>query len=266
MKQRVGNTGFALALILEILAIVLTVSADKSKRVFTLNTFSQVISRMYTISFNIRNYFYLGQENEKLISANKQLLTRSFNCQKLNDTIYDLVLANVVKNSVNRANNLLIISAGERQGVKPEDGVISASGNIVGTVISVGKNYSSVLSVLNKISSISVLHEKTNTMGVLSWEDVTTPRYMALSGIPIYIPVHVGDTIITSGYSQIFPKGVVVGTVASVKKTGRSNSYDIKVLLAEDFNRLNHVFVIKNGSKEEIKQIEKEANKILGLE
>ncbi len=266
MKASFRNSGLALALVLEIIALALTIGADKSKRIFAFNSVSQVLSRVYTVSFQVQNYFYLAKENRKLIEANRELLANKVNCHKLNDTIYSLIFANVVKNSINHANNLLIISAGSEQGVEPEDGVISASGNIVGMVISVEKNYSSVLSVLNNITSISVLHKKTNTMGELTWENIKSPRYMSLSGIPTYVNVAVGDTIITSGYSQIFPKGITVGTVYSIKKTRTSNTYDIKVLLAEDMSSLQYVFVVKNHDKKQIKAALEKANKILSLE
>ncbi len=255
--------GLALALVLELVALVLTVSANKSKRIFVVNSINQVVSKAYNYVFSLNNYFYLKTENKKLIKSNQEFLTKQFNCKRLRDTIYSLVYADVVKNSINRANNLLIISAGANQGIKPGDGVISDNGTIVGTVLAVGKNYSSVLSILNQMSSISVLHKKSKTLGELSWADVTSPIFMILDDIPTYIPVSVGDTIITSGYSLIWPKGLFVGTVYSVKKSKTAYRYKIKVRLASDMSRLQHVFVIKNRDKPEIEKVLAQAQKII---
>ena len=253
----------ALALVLELVALVFTISANKSKRIFVVNSVNQVVSKAYNYVFSLNNYFYLKTENKKLIKSNQQLLTKEFNCKKLNDTIYNLVYADVVKNSINRANNLLVISAGANQGIKPGDGVISDNGTIVGTVLAVGKNYSSVLSILNQMSSISVLHKKSQTLCELSWTDVATPIFMNLEGIPTYVPVKVGDTIITSGYSLIWPKGLFVGTVYSVRKSKTAYRYKIKVRLASDMSRLQHIFVIKNRDKTQIEQVLAQAQKII---
>lgn len=254
-----------LAIFLEILALVLTIGANKDKKIFTLNSLNHIVSQAYRAIFKVQNYLYLKHENQQLIESNKKLLQKALNCRKLNDTVYNLIFAEVIKNSVDNPNNLMVISAGSNQGVEAGDAVVSVNGNAVGTVIAVSQNYASVLSILNQFTSLSVLHKKTNTLAELVWEDISSPRFMIINNIPIYIPVHKGDTIITSGYSQIFPKGLVVGTVYSISKSKISYAYRIKVLLSEDFRRLQHVFVIKNKSKSEIVQVIEKANKILSL-
>lgn len=254
-----------LAIFLEILALVLTIGANTDKKIFTLNTLNHIVSQAYTAVFKVQNYLYLKHENQQLIQSNKKLLQQALNCRKTNDTVFNLIYAEVVKNSVDKPNNLMVISAGANQGVEPGDAVVSVSGNAVGTVIAVSANYSSVLSLLNQFTSLSVLHKKTNTLAELVWEDISSPRFMYINNIPVYIPVNKGDTIVTSGYSQVFPEGLVVGTVYSVRKSKISYAYRIKVLLSEDFRRLQHVFVIKNKDKKEISRVIAEANKILSL-
>ncbi len=256
---------YTLAIFLEIIALILTIGANKDKKIFTLNSWNHIVSKAYTAIFKIQNYFYLKQENRQLIESNKKLLRKALNCRKLSDTIYNLIYADVIKNSVDNPNNLMVISAGANQGVQPGDAVVSVNGNAVGTVIAVSSNYSSVLSLLNKFTSLSVLHKKTNTLAELVWENISSPRFMNINNIPIYIPVHKGDTIVTSGYSQIFPKGLVVGTIYSFKRSKTSYAYEITVLLSEDFRRLQHVFVIKNRDKNEILNVIEKANKILSL-
>jgi rod shape-determining protein MreC len=257
-----SSQGIILFILLEILAIALTIASNKSKRIFVINGISKIFANAYSWSFSIQNYFSLKKENIKLLKSNQTFILQKLNCKKTSDTIYSLVLANVIKNSINHSNNLLIISAGKNQGIKPQDGVISAQGYAVGTVISCGKNYSAVLSLLNKTTAISVLHKPSNTFAILKWNGVS-PLFATVENIPTYIKLHIGDSIVTSGYSTIFPKGILVGTVASFSKNSHYNTYKIKVKLAEDFRRLQYVFVIKNKDKPQILSLIKKAETII---
>ncbi len=251
-------------LLLEIIAVFLTIQSNKKKEVFVFNTFSKITSGIYSFSYNVKNYLSLKEENKILTQTNKKLLNDLLNCSRPSANIsYNIISAHVLKNSVNQKNNLILLSAGRKQGVKKEAAVVSDKGNVVGFVIDVGKNYSAALSLLNNISHISVKHKKSGAFGTLIWRG-DNPRYMLLEEIPGYIKIHIGDTIVTSGYSNIFPEGLTVGTVSSVEKTKEQNTYRIKVKLAEDPARLNNVFIINTIGKEELDSVLTKAKKIIG--
>ncbi len=251
-------------LLLEMIAVFLTIQANNKKEVFVFNTFSKITSGVYSFSYNIKNYLSLKKENQILLETNKKLLNELLNCSKPSANIsYKIITAEVLKNSVNKKNNLILLSAGKKQGVKKEAAVISDRGNVIGFIIDVGKNYSAALSLLNNISHISAKHKKSGAFGTLVWNG-SSPLYMQLEEIPGYIKIHIGDTIVTSGYSNIFPKGLTVGTVASVERTKNQNSYRIKVKLAEDPARLQNVFIINTVGKEELDSVLIKAKQIIG--
>jgi rod shape-determining protein MreC len=162
---------------------------------------------------------------------------------------YTFLEAEVVNNSTNKQNNYITINKGRKQGIKEEMGVISPLG-VVGVVKSVSANFSTVISVLNQNQNqISVKFQKNDYFGNLVWEG-KNHRYATMKEILHHVPVAVGDTIVTSGLSAIFPKGIMVGTVEDFEVKG-GNFYEIKVKLANDFKQLTVVYVIKNYFKEE---------------
>ena len=78
----------------------------------------------------------------------------------------------------------------------------------------------------------------------------TSPLYAVLNEIPFHVELSVGDTILTSGFSSIFPEGIEVGTIESFSLE-QGNFYDISVRLFTDFQRLFYVNVIRNYRQEE---------------
>jgi rod shape-determining protein MreC len=61
----------------------------------------------------------------------------------------------------------------------------------------------------------------------------------------------VGDTVVTSGYSNIFPEGIMIGTIKQFDVESGTNFYNIKVELSTDFKTLKYVEVVKNTRREE---------------
>ena len=77
-----------------------------------------------------------------------------------------------------------------------------------------------------------------------------------MEDIPKHVPVKVGDTVVTSGFSQLFPRNIMVGTVSDVKMEADKNFLDIKLKLSTNFNSLSYVYVINNMRKEEIQVLD----------
>ena len=80
-----------------------------------------------------------------------------------------------------------------------------------------------------------------------------------LEDLPTHATFQVGDTVVTSGYSTVFPPGIMVGVVESYDKQHDDNFFSLKVRLATDFQSLNAVCVVKNNMQAEQKEIEEEA-------
>ena len=133
-------------------------------------------------------------------------------------------------------------------------GLLSPNG-IVGIVKDVSLHYSTALSLLHKDARVSAKLNKTNHIGSIVWESYD-PATASLHDIPKNAPVHVGDTVLTSSYSSIFPEGILIGTVKSVDLETSDSFYDIKVTLSTNFYTLNYVYVVENLFKEEQKALE----------
>jgi len=111
------------------------------------------------------------------------------------------------------------------------------------------------MSLLNLDFKLSVRLKTNGAFGSLSW-DGRNYRYAILSEIPQHIIVNEGDTVETTGYSAIFPEGIMVGTVNDFEKTG-GDFYKITILLKNEFRKLHYVDVIGNMKKTEETELEK---------
>jgi rod shape-determining protein MreC len=157
--------------------------------------------------------------------------------------------ARVVNNSTNRRNNYITLDRGRRQGIHTEMAVISAEG-VVGIVKDVSEHYCSVLSFLHKDSRISAQVKRNGYIGSMVWEGYDA-RYGNLKDIAKHIKLAVGDTIVTSSFSRIFPQGVPVGVIEKVNANTGDNFQDVRVRLSVNFGNLAHVYVINSLLKDE---------------
>lgn len=162
---------------------------------------------------------------------------------------YDFIPAQVINNSINKQNNYLTLNVGRNNGVSKEMAVVSSLG-IIGVVKDVSDNYASVISVLNRNLHISAMLKKSGYFGSIVWSGVNY-QYATMVDLPNHILVNEGDTIITSGYSKMFPKGEVIGTVSEINESKSSDFMTLTVKLNVDFKNLSHVMVVRNLLREE---------------
>jgi len=214
------------------------------------------------------SYFRLRQVNEELVSENIMLRRRlealvsapQGSLETIRDTIrginYTILNARVINNSVNKQKNFISLDKGSKQGVTNGMGVASSEG-VVGVVVGVSPNYSVVMSLLNTEFRLSASIARNDYFGSLAWDGINY-RYARLSEIPHHVAVTEGDTIVTSGYSAIFPAGIMVGTLTGKQKRG-GDFVSMEVLLSADFKKLTNVYLIGNLTSEERTTIEEEA-------
>jgi rod shape-determining protein MreC len=127
-------------------------------------------------------------------------------------------------------------------------GVISMHG-VAGIIEEVGERYSTAISVLNSSARISASIKRNDYFGSLVWKEAD-PRHMILEAIPRQADILIGDTIVTSGYSFKFPKGIFIGTVERFWTEGGSNYFTVEVKLHEDIARLDRVYIVEFTDKE----------------
>ncbi|MEP7250841.1 MAG: rod shape-determining protein MreC [Ginsengibacter sp.] len=220
----------------------------------------------------IEYYFELKRTNDSLVIANEMLynkLRQDFDMPDTSSNVavdtlqidsvqqfrrYQYMSAKVVGNSVNQPNNYMQIHRGSEQEVKPDLGVIDVNNAVVGTVMDVSNNFAVVMTLLNGQSNISAMLKRSGETGSVVWDGKET-NVVNLKDISKATKIFKGDTVITSGYSDKFPYGLLIGTAEEVINDKTSSTYTIKVRTAANFYNLQYVYVINNLQKAEARDL-----------
>jgi len=258
---------FVLFLILEIVAFVLLSHSYSYQRSLTLNAANDLTGNVLKTSTNVSDYFLLSEQNKKLLAENARLrnllpLADSVvtdSSHYIADSIYDYTPAWVIRNTVNRHNNFILLNKGLKEGVQKEMGVVSANG-VAGIIIGVSKNYSIAMSLLNEHAKISARVKKDNQLVNVTW-DQDKPELGTVIDIPSHLNLEPGDTVITSGNSFIFPAGINLGTIVSYQKSVNRSLNRAVLKFSTDFNSLHYVYLVKNLRKKEQEKLLEEAEK-----
>lgn len=265
-----SNYFILLFLFLEGLAILLMVQFNAFQRSGFMSVSRNVTGGIYRNMQGIRNYTHLRHENNILMEENARLQNQlnSRPGQALIimgaysgiDTItetdlqkYRYIPAKVVNNSLKKQFNYLTLNRGVLHGLEREMGVVAEQG-VVGILLESSANYSTVLPVINRDFRLSAKIKRNGYFGIVEWDGMH-PMFARLREIPNHVQVQTGDTIVTSGYSAIFPEGIPVGLVDSVTHS-EGNYHDVRIRLAVDFGNLHHVSVIRNLGNDEQKELE----------
>jgi len=268
---------FLFFLVLQIIALSFLFRYNKFHEAAFMGVANELTGRINTRYSNVEYYFHLKKTNELLAAENEKLLnTQASNFQPadtaiklIQDTIpYDTLgnkrrylwrSARVVNNSVALQNNYITLHRGEKQGVTKDMGVIGPMG-LVGMVVNTSENFSVVMSMLNRQSSVSAKLLKTDEIGKIQW-DGASPSAVTMINIPKSAKVAKGDSVVTSGYSLSFPPDIMIGTVSEVIGEKSSNFYVLRVKPSTDFFSLKYVNVVSNLQSAEQKAVEEAAMK-----
>lgn len=262
------NGLFLFFLFLQIIAVTLIFSRNSMQQSFAAGQATVFNAWVSGYIDQGTSYLKLKQINEDLVAQNKALMAQVYGkgqsgnpqFRRVTDTIgggqiYTFVDADIVNNSITRNDNYFTIDRGKRHGVFPKMGVIAPNG-IAGIVVNTTNNYALVQSVLsvNKIR-INAALKNTGFFGTLTWKGDNS-RTMHLADIPKYVPLKVGDTVLTDGKSSIFPQGIMIGRIAGYEVDSKTGYWDISVELNQKMGNLQKVFVVRNLKKLELKQIQ----------
>lgn len=229
------------------------------------------------MSQKIVSHFNLSSENEGLVEQNLRLLREqkanflvssdsiSTAESEVTDTVthrtttkrlYDYSTANVVYNTIHRKYNYLMIDKGTEDGITRDMAVLSSRG-IVGVVTDVSAHFATVTSLLHPNSNISAKVMPANQLGTIAWK-FGDPTTAYLNDIPEHMSINVGDSVFTSGFSDIFPNNLLIGVISEKSKSPNNSFLTLKVKLATDFNHVNTVFLVRNLYKEEMDELKAE--------
>ena len=265
-----------LFILLEVICFVLLFRFNNYQQSVFFTSANVVAGKVYEVSGGISSYFHLKSVNEDLLDRNMALEQQITNLENrlkdyridsitmnsiryLEQADYKIFKAHVIRNSLNQADNYITLDKGSSAGIRPEMGVIDGNG-VVGIVYKTSPSYSLVISVLNSKSSIRCKIIGSEYFGYLKWE-YGDSRYAYLKDLPRHAEFNLGDTVVTSGYSTVFPAGVMVGTVDDMSDSNDGLSYLLKIKLATDFGKLGNVRVISRNGQGEQRELENMSTK-----
>lgn len=267
------NVHWLLFLLLVSLSILLIVNNNRFQRSKYLAIALEVSGRLYSASASVESYMNLREENTNLMRkiADLENTVHAYERQieLLSDTssgrkievdsahfiIYTFTSAKVVNNSISRIENYILLNKGSEDGIKPDMGVMSHQG-IVGVIMRVSPHFSLVIPVLNPKFRPSGRVKSNNYFGPLIW-DGKDARYTYLQELPRHINFEINDTVVTSGFSGIFPGGLPVGKIVDSMKQKNDNYTSLKIELFANFHTLTDVLIIKNNYREEQQNLQK---------
>ncbi|MFN3839174.1 MAG: rod shape-determining protein MreC [Cyclobacteriaceae bacterium] len=253
-------------LVLEFIAVWMFLENNQFQGTRYFNSANRVVAAVNGFSQNAFDYFNLRQVNQVLAEENARLRYQlEMRNQQLVHTAtlpvdstvikqFDFVSAKVVNNSVGRFTNFITINKGSKDGIEPGMAVISQAG-VVGKVKVTSPHYSVVTSLLNVDVMVSGVLSRTGHFGTVQW-DGSDPDFIHLKYIPRHVQPVVGDSVITSGYSGVFPEGIFIGTIADIQLSKEAPFYLLTVKLAQDFRSLSWVLVIRNKLLNELDSLE----------
>ena len=266
-------------LILEVVSMVLLFQYNSYQGSAWFSSANAVTGKLYEWDANVETFFSLTKVNQELTQRNAYLEQE---VQKLSDSLvsvtkdssiyhrdqfallrnYRLIPAKVVANSIDKPGNLMTIDKGSADGIHKDMGVISGTG-VVGIVYLVAEHYAIVIPVLNTKSNISCMIQNRGYFGYLRWKGgVSDLAY--LEEVPRHAHFKLGDYVVTSGYSAVFPLGVRVGRILHVFNSADGLSYRVQLRLSTDFARLRDVCVIDDSAMKERLEIMRAAEDSIG--
>nr|WP_296979474.1 rod shape-determining protein MreC [Prevotella sp.] len=255
-------------LVLEVVSMVLLFRYNSYQGSVWFSSANAVTGKVYEWDSAVESFFSLSGVNSQLTQRNAFLeqqvrmlddsiarLTRSQETAvtRLSSMVpfqgCRLIPAKVVANMVNRYDNLITIDKGSADGVKRDMGVVCGMG-VVGIVYLVSEHYSIVIPALNSHSNISCTIQHRGYFGYLRWRGGSS-QLAYLEDVPRHAHFKLGDNVVTSGYSSVFPPGVMVGKVLHVFNSADGLSYRVQVKLSTDFARLRDVCLVDDSALQE---------------
>jgi rod shape-determining protein MreC len=249
-------------LIYLVISFILIYNNNYYQRTKVVSTTSGITGRFNEIYGNMTDFFELRRSNEQLAAENARLRailnlrTRTFPDSILrleNGLSLKMINAKIINNSTQFRNNYFMLDKGYLAGIKKDMGVVTMNG-VLGIIIDVSANYSTGISILHKDSRISARIKKNDQLVNISWDGINY-RLGDISHIPTHVNLIPGDTITTSGNSQIFPEGIIIGFVEYVDEEMDNMFKKGKIRFSEDYNRAMYVYVVENTRRDEINRL-----------
>lgn len=189
-----------------------------------------------------RQNILLQDELSRLRSAEEQnrVLRNLLNLRE--QSSYPLIPVEIVAKDLISTNSFMTVSAGTDAGVEVGMPVINSEG-LVGQIIITSKPYSQVLPYSNSMFRVSAQVEDTRAYGIVTWSGELM-KELVLQFVPETIPVEIGQSVVTSGYSNRFPPGIPIGEVKRIDKSTGVETQTIYLEAYANLSALAEAFVV----------------------
>ncbi|MBI2604505.1 MAG: rod shape-determining protein MreC [Deltaproteobacteria bacterium] len=155
------------------------------------------------------------------------------------------ITAQVIAKDVSIEFKSIRINKGARAGIEKGMAVVTHEG-VVGKILRTAPEYSDILTMLDDLSSIDAIVQRSRAHGLL---EGMTDTACILKYVLRTDDIEAGDTIVTSGLDGIYPKGLMLGNVLKVAKKSYGITQTVVVRPSVDFSKLEEVLVILKQDK-----------------
>ena len=166
---------------------------------------------------------------------------------------YSYLNATVIYRNVSTWYNTITVDKGTYNGVK-EDMVVVNSQGLIGKVVSTTTFTSDIRLITTKETdnkiSITISNGENKINGLIKNYNYKT-KYLEVEGVSNTETVRVGDYVYTSGLGEIFPSGILIGTVSDISTDEYDLAKIIDVTPIADFDDINFVAILKRKEAHE---------------
>lgn len=269
----IRNSPWLVAILLIAVSFYFLFSYNSYQRSVYLTSANRITGSLYDISNKALSFWYLSKNNKMLLQRNAQLeeelfsmktylwkqhtdtlAANAFLLESSSDSQFSIIPAEVVNVSFFGHNNFMTVNRGSLHGVKPDMGVVSQTGGIVGVVLSVSAHFSVIIPIINPKFKLSGKLKNSDNTGSVSWngKDLSVAQIGELPKHEVFQP---GDTVLTS-FSRIFPKDILIGYVVGQIPSKDDNFNTLNLRMATDFHSIRDVFIINDRYYEEQNRLE----------
>jgi len=258
---------FFLFVIFEVSALFILINYNSFQKATYINSSNEITGLAYQKVGQVTEYLSLASVNDSLARENAKLhgelrsafyidtLTKRSIADSIYKQQYSYIVAKVINNSVNHRSNYITINRGSKDGIAKDMGVICSSG-VVGFVVNTTDHMANIQSVLHKKTQISAMLADTRDLGSFLWGDNLDPHQGLLIGVSNNIKPRMGQPVVTSTLSSLYPPGIPIGKISNLHAKEGGLFLNMEVALAVDYSKLEYVYVVVNRLALEQKQVE----------
>lgn len=252
LEQKKSHLSYIISLGLSILILF----SNESPNILAIRAqFSEYFVALYSPVARIKSLVYLDEKYHLLreknlqyalqLEASRGLIEENRQLKEMlnfaRENPMELVPARIIGKGTTPNLQSVMVDIGKDRGVTENRPVITPDG-VIGKTILVSDRTSIVQLISDMNFRLSVRILPSGTSGILRWNNI---EYCEVNEIVKHAEVNIGDRVVTSGYSDIFPADLPVGSVIGVRDERGRYQKSVYVSINNDLGSLLNVFLVK---------------------